>query len=78
MTVSTRPLSGDPSWSHSANGQYCDGSLNASSWAQHTVRPNKPKRQSWQQRKVYCRAKQGDQEVVQALKRLELPWQSVF
>ena len=34
---------------------------NKSSCAGHTVRPNKLKRQSLEQRNVYCRAKQGDQ-----------------
>ena len=36
-----------------------------------TVRPNKWKRRSLEQRKVYCRAAQG--EVAQALKIPELP-----
>ena len=43
-----------------------------------TLRPNELKCWGWEQRKVYCRANKGDQEVVQALKRLELPWQSIF
>ena len=33
---------------------------NAGLCAQHTVRPNKTKCQSLEQRKVYCRAKQGE------------------
>ena len=35
--------------------------LLTSSCAQHTVRPNKQKCQSLEQRKVYCKAKQGEQ-----------------
>ena len=68
MSASSRPLSGDPSPTISI----------ANSCAQHTVRPNKLKCWGYEQRKVYCRVNKGDQEVVQALKRLELPWQSIF
>ena len=56
------------------------GIVNANLCAQSTVRPNKLKRQSLEQRKVYCKAMQGD-EVTQSLKSLELPkrfWQSIF
>ena len=51
-----------------------------SSYAQHRVRPNKLKRWSLEQRKVYCRAMQGD-EAPHALKSLKLPEgfrQSIF
>ena len=47
-------------------------SVNASSCARRTVRPNKLKCQSREQRKVFCRAMQGD-EVAQALRSLKLP-----
>ena len=36
-------------------------SVSTSLRAQHTVRPNKPKRQNLEQRKVYGSAMQGDQ-----------------
>lgn len=34
--------------------------LSTSSHAQHTVKPNKPKRRSVEQRTIYCRATQGE------------------
>ena len=45
--------------------------LNTSLCAQHTVRPNKPKYQSLEQRKVDGRAKQGVWWLI--LKNLKLP-----
>ena len=54
--------------------------VNSDSCAGHTVRPNRPKPRSLEQRKVYCKAMQGN-EVAYALKCLEVPegfWQSIF
>ena len=54
--------------------------VNASSCAGCTVRPNKLKHQSLEQRKVYCKTLQG-YKVAHALKSLELPeefQQSIF
>ena len=46
--------------------------VNTSSCTQCTVRPNKLKHRSLEQRNVYCKAMQGD-EVAHALKSLGLP-----
>ena len=54
--------------------------VNTSSCAGHTVRPNKLKCRSLEQRKVYCKAMQRD-KVARALKSLQLPkgfWQSIL
>ena len=46
--------------------------LNTSSCAQRTVRPNKLKHRSVEQRKVYCRAEKGEQ-VASAQKKPKHP-----
>ena len=54
--------------------------VSASSCARHTVRSNKPKHQSMEQRKVYCRAMQGDRWLMppKKPKLLEGFWQIIF
>ena len=63
-----------------AGGEGWDWKFNPLIVNANTVRPNKLKCQSLQQRKVYCKAMKGD-EVAHALKSLELPegfQQSIF